>query len=119
MGFLMDGLQGEAYDRVYSQRVLIGRIIGYFRPHKWLLLAVAGLIVFNSATNIVLPLLISRGIDGLAASVTAQGAAVLVGVILLAGVLSWTSNFLRQQFTASLLRDVVLSLRAVAFDAPL
>ena len=32
MGFIMDGLGAEAYDRNYSDRQLIARIIGYFRP---------------------------------------------------------------------------------------
>ena len=32
MGFLMDGLEGEAYDRKYDDRTLVKRIIGYFRP---------------------------------------------------------------------------------------
>ncbi len=33
MGFIMDGLDAEAYDREYSDRQLLKRIIGYFRPH--------------------------------------------------------------------------------------
>src|SRR5689334_10901557 len=119
MGFLMDGLDAEAYDRIYSQRVVLGRILGYFAPRRWLLLAVAGLIVLNSSTNIVLPLLISRGIDGLATAVNVQSAAVLVGEILLAGVLGWVTNFLRQENTARLVGDVVLRLRQDAFAAVL
>jgi ABC-type multidrug transport system fused ATPase/permease subunit len=119
MGFIMDGLDAEAYDRVYSQRVIIGRILGYFASRRWLLLAVAGLIVLNSLTYIVLPVLISRGIDRLGTAVTLQGALVLVGEIMLAGVLGWTTNFLRQQNTARLVGDVVLRLREDAFAAVL
>ena len=32
MGFVMDGLEAEAYDRSYSDRDLLRRIVGYFRP---------------------------------------------------------------------------------------
>ena len=32
MGFIMDGLGAEAYDRKYQDRQLLGRILGYFRP---------------------------------------------------------------------------------------
>jgi ATP-binding cassette subfamily B protein len=32
MGFLMDGLAGEAYDRTYSDRQLLVRIVRYFGP---------------------------------------------------------------------------------------
>ncbi len=33
MGFIMDGLDAEAYDREYNDRQLLNRIISYFRPH--------------------------------------------------------------------------------------
>jgi hypothetical protein len=33
MGFIMDGLDAEAYDREYTDRQLLARIIGYFKPH--------------------------------------------------------------------------------------
>ena len=32
MGFIMDGLDGEAYDRQYNDRDLVRRIVGYFKP---------------------------------------------------------------------------------------
>ena len=32
MGFIMDGLDAEAYDRTYSDGQLIRRIIQYFKP---------------------------------------------------------------------------------------
>ena len=42
MGFIMDGLDAEAYDRTYGDRQLVRRIMGYFRPicGSWLLVAV-------------------------------------------------------------------------------
>src|SRR5690348_10462871 len=43
MGFIMDGLDAEAYDRNYSDRQLIARIIGYFRPKLRIMLIVAAL----------------------------------------------------------------------------
>ena len=33
MGFILDGLETEAYDRSYRDRDLLARILGYFRPH--------------------------------------------------------------------------------------
>ena len=32
MGFIMEGLDAEAYDRTYSDRQLVARIRDYFRP---------------------------------------------------------------------------------------
>ena len=34
MGFIMDGLDTEAYDRTYSDTMLIRRIAGYFSPYR-------------------------------------------------------------------------------------
>ena len=115
----MDGLDPEAYDRKYSDRQLLGRILGYFHPRMTLLLFVAGLIVFNSLTSIVLPVLMARGIDRLGGAITVAAVATLIGAILAAGALGWIANFLRQWLTARLVGDVVLKLREDAFAAVL
>src|SRR6266700_1378231 len=91
----MDGLEAEAYDRSYSDRALIARIIGYFRPK--------------------LPILIAKSIDTLVASKTLSSAGMLIALILVTGVLSWTCNFFRQRYTARSVGDVVLNLREDAF----
>lgn len=115
----MDGLDPEAYDRKYSDRQLLGRIMGYFRSRTALLLFVAGLIVFNSLSSIVLPVLIARGIDHLGGALTLAAVTTLIAAILAAGGLGWIANFLRQSLTARLVGDVVLKLRQDAFEAVL
>ena len=117
MGFIMDGLDAEAYDRQYSDRALLARILRYFRPLRGLMLFVAGMILLGSITDTVLPVLISRGIDSLGAARSFSKVSGLVGIILVSGVLSWTANFFRQRNTARAVGDVVLSLRRDAFDA--
>ena len=72
MGFVLGGLTGEDYDRSYSDRELLGRIVGYFRPHVLKMLFVALLIAGNAAGLALLPVLTSRGIDR-AISSGAQG----------------------------------------------
>jgi ATP-binding cassette subfamily B protein len=119
MGFLMDGLEAEAYDRSYSDRQLVGRILGYFRPARGSMVAVAALVVGNSLLDTVLPILLSRGIDRVAAGFDRRAITILVGAILAAGVLSWLANFLRQWLTARVVGDVVLKLREDAFAAVL
>ncbi|MGZ3601626.1 MAG: ABC transporter ATP-binding protein [Ktedonobacterales bacterium] len=119
MGFIMDGLDAEAYDRSYTDRQLITRIIGYFRPQLRLMIFVAVLVVLNSLADAVLPILLARGIDTLGHSITLQAVLLLVGAILITGVLSWTFNFLRQAYTARTVGDVVLKLREDAFAAVL
>ena len=119
MGFIMDGLDAEAYDRSYSDTQLITRIIGYFRPKLRVMIAIAVLVVLNSLADAVLPILLARGIDTLGHAITLQSVLLLVGAILIAGVLSWTFNFLRQTYTARTVGDVVLKLREDAFAAVL
>ena len=117
MGFIMDGLEAEAYDRTYSDRHLIARIIGYFRPKLRMMLSVAALIILSSLLDTAFPILISFGINAAVATVAARTIAVLIGAILIAGVLSWTCNFFRQWYTARSVGDVVLNLRRDAFKA--
>ncbi|HEX6306192.1 MAG TPA: ABC transporter ATP-binding protein [Anaerolineales bacterium] len=124
MGFIMEGLDAEAYDREYADRQLLKRILGYFRPHLTTMGGVAALIVFNSLMNAAFPFLIARGLDRLQAAADLQATiwqrtVWLIGAIFLSGVLSWTFNFFRQQYTARTVGDVVLKLRQDAFDAVL
>jgi ATP-binding cassette, subfamily B, bacterial len=117
MGFIMDGLDAETYDRTYSDRALISRVIGYFRPQLTIMLFVAVLVVLNSLMDTAFPILIARSIDTLVADQTMRAASVLVVVILITGVLSWTFNFFRQRYTAQAVGDVVLQLQKDAFAA--
>ncbi len=117
MGFIMEGLDAEAYDRTYSDRQLVARIIGYFRPKARIMLIVAGLVVLTSLMDTVSPILISSGIDIVVASPALRTISLLVGAILLSGIISWLCNFLRQWLTARAVGDVVLRLRQDAFDA--
>ncbi len=124
MGFIMDGLDAETYDREYKDRQLIARIIGYFRPHLAIMGSIAGLIVLNSVMDAAFPFLIARsldrlqGVSGLNQTIWQQ-TAWLIAAIFLSGVLSWTFNFFRQKYTARTVGGVVLKLRQDAFDAVL
>jgi ATP-binding cassette, subfamily B, bacterial len=117
MGFIMDGLDAEAYDRNYSDRQLVARIIGYFRPKLRLMSFVAVLVVLNSLLDTAFPILVAQSIDTLSKSRTLQTVLVLIAIILVAGVLSWTANFFRQWFTARAVGDVTKKLRSDAFAA--
>lgn len=127
MGFIMDGIGAEAYDRSYSDRELVTRITGYFRPYAGIMALVSVSILTQSMLDAALPVLISWGVDEVAADLGAgvEGSDIwwghgwLMVVILLSAVLSWTFNFLRQWFTARSVGNVVLDLRKDAFDAVL
>ncbi|HVN52923.1 MAG TPA: ABC transporter ATP-binding protein [Anaerolineaceae bacterium] len=124
MGFILDGLDAEAYDREYQDRQLVARIIGYFRPHLSKMAVVAVLIVLNSLMDAAFPFLIARGLDQLSGVADLketlwQRTAWLIVAIFFSGAFSWTFNFFRQNLTARTVGDVVLKLRQDAFDAVL
>jgi ABC-type multidrug transport system fused ATPase/permease subunit len=117
MGFIMDGLDAETYDRKYGDRQLIARVIGYFRPQLTIMLFVAVLVVLTSLMDTAFPILIARSLDTLAAAQSAQTIELLVSIILVTGIFSWTFNFLRQRYTARAVGNVVLDLQQDAFAA--
>jgi ABC-type multidrug transport system fused ATPase/permease subunit len=117
MGFLMDGIDAEGYDRSYTDRQLLGRIFDYFRPHLPAMGFVATMIVLDSLMSAVLPILIARGLDTIAIDQSSQNAGLLIAAILASGALAWSFNFFRQWYTARTVGNVVLELREDAFDA--
>lgn len=117
MGFIMDGLDAEAYDRTYKDSALIKRIAAYFRLHMRVIVFLTFLIISTSVLDTAFPILVARSIDTLTSSRTLQTAALLVGFILLAGALSWTCNLFRQWYTARIVGNVVLQLQKDAFNA--
>ncbi len=117
MGFIMDGLDAEGYDRSYSDLHLVKRILEYFRPKLGIMIFVAVMIVLAAMMYAILPLLIARGIDQLAVEMSLQSVSGLVIAILASGVLGWGFNYIQRSYTARAVGDVVLSLRQDAFAA--
>jgi ATP-binding cassette subfamily B protein len=117
MGFVLDGLDTEAYDRNYSDRELVGRIIGYFRPYTRQMTLVACMIALNSAAGTGGPILVSKAIDVVAANPSVEAMGAMVGGVLVLGVVSWVFNYIQRLFSARVVGDVVLKLREDVFDA--
>jgi hypothetical protein len=88
MGFIMDGLDAEAYDRKYKDRELVGRIVGYFRPQLPRMVAVASAILLTSLVNTSLPIFISNGVDSLQANPTTAAVVGIIVTITVLGVLA-------------------------------
>ncbi|MFM7678241.1 MAG: ABC transporter transmembrane domain-containing protein, partial [Roseiflexaceae bacterium] len=117
MGFVLDGLDAEAYDRQYSDGVLIKRITAYFRPH----LRVMALVILVTAVGAGFPsisaILISRGVDEIAQGGDTAATLVWAGIITVLGLLGWVVNYIRQRYTAIAVGDVVLKVRQDAMNA--
>ncbi len=117
MGFIMDGLDAEAYDRQYTDRQLVGRILGYFWPQTRRMALVAVAVTAAALLDVALPIYISKSLDQLPADSKLGQLLLIGGVITLLGGLSWTFNFVRRAISARAVGDVVLKLRQDAFEA--
>jgi len=117
MGFIMDGLDAEEYDRSYSDRELVRRILSYFRPQLGRMLAVAVMVVVTSLTQTALPIYISASLDWLQEDASTGRVLGIAAVVTVLGVLGWAFNAVRRWLSAEAIGNVVLKLREDAFDA--
>ncbi len=119
MGFILDGLDTEAYDRSYQDRELLVRLLGYFRPYTGRMILIAIAITLNSMAGTAGPILISKGIDLLRAAQRPSDTTIvlLAGGVLLLGVSAWVFNYIQQLVSARVVGNVVLKLREDVFDA--
>lgn len=119
MGWMRAGLTTESYDRGYTNRELLARLAGYFRPQGKRLFLVMTLVSLMSLTGALLPVFMAQGVNvvGGVAQDREAIAALLVLLVLVIGVSNWAVNWLRRILTAKLLGDIVLALRLDAFRA--
>ena len=119
MAWMRAGLTTETYDRGYTNRELLARLAGYFRPQGRRLFMVMTLVSLMSLTGALLPVLMAQGVNvvgGVARNREAI-AALLVALVLVIGVANWAVNWVRRILTAKLLGEIVLALRIDAFRA--
>lgn len=119
MGFLMDGLEAESYDRKYSDRELVRRIAAYFRIHRRKMALIAAVIASASLLDIGLPIVISGAIDQLQAQAPASAVLVSGLIITVIACTSWLLNYVRRSQTARVVGDVVYQVRADSFKVVL
>ena len=118
MGWFMDGLDAEDYDRKYGDRELIDRILTYFRPEGGRMAITTAMIVSNSIASMLLPVVAAWGLDRITAGTfDVKTRWIWFGLILGTGVLGWVFNFFRAWYSARVVGNVVLQLRQDAFAA--
>ncbi|NOK86189.1 MAG: ABC transporter ATP-binding protein [Chloroflexi bacterium AL-W] len=117
MGFIMDGLEAEDYDRDYEDKELVRRIIEYFRPEGWRMVFVSIAVVMSALADTALPIYLSLALDNLQSSPETfnfgQATLILTGIASLA----WVFNLVRQWLSAEAVGNVTLKMREDAFDA--
>ena len=116
MGFF-SGLDTEAYDRQYSDRELVKRIIQYFKPHSRRLLIVTIFLILIAVSGAAVPILVSRTVDALSQEMEDAQMWLLGGAVLAAGVFTWGGNWIRRRLLARATQDVIMDIRVEAFRA--
>jgi ATP-binding cassette subfamily B protein len=116
MGFFA-GLNDEKYDRQYTDRELVRRILGYFQPQKkrftWIIILVVVLALVGAA----LPVVVARMVDLLKGQPTLISITLASLAIWVIGIGSWALNWARRSLVVRAVGDVVLELRTRAFRA--
>jgi len=95
MGFIMDGLDAEAYDRSYSDKDLVRRIAGYFRPETGRMVAVATMVTLQSVANLAIPIYISYSLDQIQQNPSFDRLLVFTVVLILLASAAWGFNAIR------------------------
>lgn len=114
---LWSGLDVEAYDRKYSDRELVARMMAYFRPHLKAIAIIAVLVLLTALSQAVNPVIIGRGVDALRRDPSARTIAILFAIVFSLGVFAWVSNWIRRQLTVRTVTAVELKLRNDVFRA--
>ncbi len=116
MGFF-SGLNAEKYDRKYSDRELLARILIYFKPHvKRLVVIVIGILLV-SGTDALQPVVVSRGLDQIKADPQLRSVFIIAAIILVIGVVNWLTNWVRRRLTIRVVAFVLQKLATDGFAA--
>lgn len=117
MGFY-HGLSAEAYDRQYSNKTLVQRILAYFKPHKTKLFFVALVVLLQGFTGSIPYLLVSKVLDeGGATQADNRILAILVSAVIVIEVFGYIFFYIQQRLMARVNADIYRSLATDAFAA--
>jgi ATP-binding cassette, subfamily B, bacterial len=117
MGFILDGLETESYDRQYQDRELLDRIISYFRPYRGRMIVIAIMITLNSLMGALGPVVIAGAVGLLETNPATTTMALLALGVSLIGASGWVFNYIRQMMSARVTSNVILQLREDVFAA--
>src|SRR5512135_1178893 len=112
-----EGLNTEKYDRQYTDRQLFARILDYFRPQARRFAWVAILMIVLGVILAALPVVVARRVGLLKGQpqLTTRAAGGAVRVVI--AFANWGLNWARRALVIRAVGDVMLMLRAKAFEA--
>lgn len=117
MAAIMRGLEAEAYDRTYTDRELVKRILNYFRPYRFQVLTTTVLVFLLAITGAAPPLIIAQGMNVVEEQGETWIVPALIITILLVGILTWFFNWGRRILVTTIMANVLLAMRRDAFAA--
>ncbi|MCX7023644.1 MAG: ABC transporter ATP-binding protein [Spirochaetes bacterium] len=116
MGFIMDGLESEAYDRTYTDRQLLARIGGYFKPVRARLAGVAVVLALASLSEFAAQVVVARSLDAAAARPSVPVFVLLAAIVIALGGIGWLFNYSRHFLSGRAVGDTIYALRSEAFE---
>lgn len=117
MGF-HSGLTGESYDRQYTNKVLMRRIVTYARPHRKRLFFVLLTLFGQALTGAIPAVLVSRAIDQAELGVPNESLFYgLVAAVIIIEVLGYILYYFQTRLLARIIADITRSLSTDAFAA--
>lgn len=116
MGFVMDGLETEAYDRKYSDRDLLKRIGAYFRPFRGRLVLVGLVLAAASLTEFAAQVVIAWSLDAASLTDAVGGLVALALAVAGFGILEWLFNYARHFLSGRVVGQTIWRLRSDAFS---
>lgn len=116
MGFFAN-LDTEGYDRQYTDRELVRRIVLYFQPHRLAILLVTFLLLLLAVSEALAPVILARGIDVIRLDASNRNIALLFAILLGLGLFAWLLNWVRRRVTVRTIAQLELDLRTAAFRA--
>jgi ATP-binding cassette subfamily B protein len=116
MGFFA-GLNDEKYDRQYTDRVLVGRMVNYFSTQILRLLFASIIIILLAIIGASLPVIVSKMVDLIQKQPTLAEISWIGAALVFVAFGLWGLNWLRRGLIVRAVGDVVLDMRTRAFRA--
>ncbi|MGQ9888987.1 MAG: ABC transporter ATP-binding protein [Aggregatilineales bacterium] len=117
MAAIMGGLEGDKYDRQYSDKYLFRRIGSYLDRYRGKVLLVVFSVVALSLVAALRPVLVAAGVGALEQNNPNHTLELLVGALFVAAFLEFGLNWVRRLMTSKAIGGVVAQMRKDAFAA--
>jgi ATP-binding cassette subfamily B protein len=111
------GLEAEEYDRSYSNKYLLKRIVLFFKPYTRIMFVVIIFLITASLTTAFQPVIVSLIITNLETTPDIYYIVFLIAIIFLFNISGWVFNYIKTFYSSRVVGNVVLDIRKAAHQA--